>query len=1266
MTMGDYKLYSFNVRGIRDKVKRRTIFRHLKKKYPGGIYFLQETHSTNDTEQLWGMEWNGSIYFSHGENDSCGVLILVSPDLELNVLECFKDEGGRFVALRIKSNDEELLICNIYAPTRNRVHEQIQFLNYMKDTLCSFNHPNIILGGDFNTIFDPSLDKQGGSLENCTNQYTKELIAFSETYDLIDAIRFQHPEKKIFTRIQRTPPVLTRIDHWLISSHLANYLKSTNALPGIKSDHSIIFLQLCSSKAQRGRGFWKFNSTLLRDIDYVKKVSEMISSLKINTSDITNKHLRWDYIKTELRGFTLQYASRKNKEKKELKLKIEKDLYEMQAQLNDNLSLANVDKYYFLKEELEKIEEIETKGAILRSKVRWSEAGEKNSKYFLNLEKKNAVDKHICQLQLPNGDITSDPRLILEEQKRFYQNLYSDSSQSYIPGQPDIKECFTTNLNTLSEDEIDQCEGLITEQECAEALKGMTNGKSPGCDGFTVDFYKVFWKDLKLLLVESINYSYERGELSVDQRRGIITLIPKKNRVRLLLKNWRPISLLNTDYKILTKSLALRLHKVLPSIINLDQTGFLKGRYIGENIRTIADLIDYTSIKNNPGIILLLDFEKAFDTIKWSFIFQSLHLFNFGPEFIHWIKTIYCNSESTVINYGNTTGFFRLQKGIRQGCPISPYLFIIAVEVMANSIRKCDRVKGIKVGDTEFKISQLADDTTIFVSNFDSIGIVLKLIEDFGRISGLKLNIDKTIAKCIGSLKGCVGHNNYNLKWTDGPIQTLGIIVTNDMQVILNEVFMPRLQVFGNILNIWHCRGLTLKGKVTVLKSLALPQLQYPMSVLPVPETVVQMVDHMITDFIWSKRKPKIKRDVLIQSIEKGGLKAPNFAAIVEANRISWIKRLLSESDMKWKCIFGEVIKPISVLHLAETHLDEGYISAIQFPFYKQLFQLWNKIRNKPETTIEFLDQVIWNNKFIQLPINPKSKRYKPIFWSDLYKTGIVKVVDLFNSDGTFINLKKYCEDHNVKCNFIQVIQLKKAIPKHWVSEITSQMVHNSVNVNANLSIKVEGECDKICKSTTKMIYEQVVLSRYTQPTAICRWSEEFETDKEDWSDIFILPFRTTRETKLQSFQYKVIHRVISCKKWLYNQKVVSSPHCALCTGNCIDTIQHHFIECSGLNNFWKYLESWWNRSSTTQVHLTKKHIIFGVYYDLSHFTAVNYVILLAKWYIYTHTYLERKIELYNFLVILKHHLNIERQISYCNGRKEEFNKKWSNIIENL
>ena len=340
--MVDIKLYSFNVRGIRADVKRRAVFRHLKSKYPGGIYLLQETHSTEDTELKWDLEWKrGLTYYSHGTNDSCGVAVLISPELDISASLLHKDEDGRFSALKFTTaNKAEYVICNVYAPTRDKVQKQLEFLIYLKESIAKLDPVNLIIGGDFNTVFDPKLDKQGGDLSKCVNSYTEELVAFMEAQDLIDAIRLQNPEKKIFTRMQRSPPVLSRIDHWLVSSHVINNMKEAKAFPGIKSDHSLIFLNITNIMSNRGRGFWKFNSSLLHDTEYVEQVTKLIDTLKIDTASMHDKQLQWDYVKTEICGFTVKYSSFKNKQRREFKQKLENDLLAMQAKLQEECKMV--------------------------------------------------------------------------------------------------------------------------------------------------------------------------------------------------------------------------------------------------------------------------------------------------------------------------------------------------------------------------------------------------------------------------------------------------------------------------------------------------------------------------------------------------------------------------------------------------------------------------------------------------------------------------------------------------------------------------------------------------------------------------------------------------------------------------------------------------------------------------------------------------------------------------------------------------------------
>jgi len=192
-------------------------------------------------------------------------------------------------------------------------------------------------------------------------------------------------------------------------------------------------------------------------------------------------------------------------------------------------------------------------------------------------------------------------------------------------------------------------------------------------------------------------------------------LILKKDKALQELKKWRSITLLNCDYKIACKAIASSLKAVLQNLVDNDQTGFLKGRSIAENICLINNVISFTESKNISGLRLFVDFEKAFDTIEWAFVEKTLHHFGFGSSIIKWINLFNHDIQSCVINNGWSGGFFELSRGVRQGCLLSPYIFILCAKVLATTIHKDNEVKGITVGSTECKLSQYADDTTLIL-----------------------------------------------------------------------------------------------------------------------------------------------------------------------------------------------------------------------------------------------------------------------------------------------------------------------------------------------------------------------------------------------------------------------------------------------------------------------------------------------------------------------------------------------------------------------
>ena len=235
--------------------------------------------------------------------------------------------------------------------------------------------------------------------------------------------------------------------------------------------------------------------------------------------------------------------------------------------------------------------------------------GEKPSTFFLSLEK-NFNNKTIKRLRQTNGNITMDENTILGELYSFYSKLCS-TSHDPVPV-PNFSDLDDLDISTLNIDEQIECEGQLSQHEILSVLKTCKNNKSPGTDGFPAEFYKFFWNDIRHYLTNAINHNYMNGQLSVTQKEGLITLITKKDKDTLLLKNWRPIILLNQDYKLASKDIAKRLCGVLPKLIHSDQTGFLKDRYIGENIIRITNIMDFLNETKKGSTTFISRLSKSF------------------------------------------------------------------------------------------------------------------------------------------------------------------------------------------------------------------------------------------------------------------------------------------------------------------------------------------------------------------------------------------------------------------------------------------------------------------------------------------------------------------------------------------------------------------------------------------------------------------------------------------------------------------------------
>ena len=487
---------------------------------------------------------------------------------------------------------------------------------------------------------------------------------------------------------------------------------------------------------------WCFNSSLLRDENYVELISSQYSEWLNEFREVEDKRLLWDLVKYRIRQITIAYSKEKAKERRRKLEFIENKLKECERLCAAKPTESNIENFQKYKFEYDSLFDYIAQGNIVRSRATWYEKGERNNKYFLNLENKRNAKNCIRKLFNKENHLVKNSKDIMTELKSFYQDLYRNKDNNMSAYWNENFQKFTQNLNIpkLSDDQQSYCEGDLTYQECLKALNSFKNNKYPGNDGLTAEFYKTFWPILGHLLVESLNTAYRLGKLSNSQRQALIRLIEKKDKDRRCMENWRPVSLLNVDYKIGSKALATRLEKVLPDIIHEDQCAYVKGRTIFDAIRSIDDVMEYTEVYNKPGLLTTFDFKKAFDSISRKYLLAALRNFNFGNSIIRWIEVSYDDITSCVMNNGFASEIFFVECGVRQGDPLSPYLFIIALEILSIAIRQNKDIEGIQIGEGIIKLCAFADDLTTFVKNAKFLRSLQNLLKTFGDISGLRLN----------------------------------------------------------------------------------------------------------------------------------------------------------------------------------------------------------------------------------------------------------------------------------------------------------------------------------------------------------------------------------------------------------------------------------------------------------------------------------------------------------------------------------------------
>uniref|UniRef100_R4GAV9 Reverse transcriptase domain-containing protein n=1 Tax=Anolis carolinensis TaxID=28377 RepID=R4GAV9_ANOCA len=737
----DIKIFSNNINGINSPNKRRRIFNDLRqKKYE--LIALQETHIAKKHSKYLVQTRLGKEFFAAADVKKRGVVIYVQDWIP--VKQAFKDEDGRFVGVILEIKNQKILFCNIYCPNGPKMN----FMKDLKNNIEKQEFDELIVVGDFNAVVD--IDKDKSRKTNIQKQdkgtnsslLPKKFLKYFETLNLIDIWRHHNEDEKDYTFYSGRHEVWSRIDMIWMTRTLTTRTKKIKIHPRTHSDHCALE---CTLQGTKNNFRWRLNENLLKkgkDIEYNRKILK--EYLDINKGNETTKETQWDAMKAVMRGHLMQQNIRRNRNRnKEIKVILDqinqKETVLKKQPTNKKIAMD----LELLKKQLQITQTEKLEIQLKRSKQNYFQNANKTGQWLANKLKEKKQKMHITKIQQEGLTYTEENK-ITECFVNFYKELYKREG---IPKEEILRYICNLKLPKITDLQRETLNGTITTYEIENAINKLKNNKAPGPDGFSAIFYKTFKDELGPLLKEVLNNILEKSTLPKSWEHANITLIHKENTDPAEIKNYRPISLLNHDYKIFAIIMAERLKTFMTNWISEDQTGFLPNRQIKDNIRILIDTIEYYEYHNEKQLALLfIDAEKAFDKINWNYLKLLLKELDIGFKFKNSIEAIYRNQRATlIINGQETKKNIQIERGMRQGCPLFPLLFILIMETLVRVINDDKCLEGLKIRKHNFKLRVYADDVVCIIENpKDSITNWIDKIENFSKVAGFKLNKQKT------------------------------------------------------------------------------------------------------------------------------------------------------------------------------------------------------------------------------------------------------------------------------------------------------------------------------------------------------------------------------------------------------------------------------------------------------------------------------------------------------------------------------------------
>ncbi|KAG1546735.1 hypothetical protein G6F49_010411 [Rhizopus delemar] len=620
-------------------------------------------------------------------------------------------------------------------------------------------------------------------------------------------------------------------------------------------DHSAVSINLRLGIRRSGPGIWRCNPYLVQDLRFRKELKSFCDAASRYIPDL-DAPSQWDHFKIVLKGFIQAFSHKlhaKHRRKEAYLQRQRRELlrHQQHEHVADALSHAET--------QLDQMADFSASTLALRSGLRWREHGERSNSYFYKVIRARAQKQAIHELLPSEGYLVRSPNQLNNCAKQFYEQLYSPDPIDHealeeLLSQLPPSTCFDTATNNALTTEW-------TEEEVLACASKAPSHSSPGVDGIPYELLQLLLQHPSYirLFTKVLNTTLKHSKFPATWQQSIVILLPKKGD-RSQLKNWRPISLICVDAKIYTRLLATRVNGVLPHLIDIHQTGFMPNRFIADNGATTRLVMDVAQRMKLPGIALLLDQEKAYDRVHPQYLQACLDKFGFPPSLVASIISLFFGTNLCINVNGFLTAPIPQARGLRQGDPLSPLLFNLAIEPLLRAIWSSPYISGftfLRLQQPNFtslprsspplKALAYADDVLVFLTRPTEMQRLLYLVSLYGKASNARLNRGKTLAV---SLSGEDHHDwrqmlsaNGITQWHDKRASSatiyLGYPLTSSAQQMSSylDSLIVKLEKHATILS---QRRLSILGRSMVANSLLLSRVWHNIRVLSPPQSFFQ------------------------------------------------------------------------------------------------------------------------------------------------------------------------------------------------------------------------------------------------------------------------------------------------------------------------------------------------------------------------------------------------------------------------------------------